>query len=897
MLNTEKNIKKYKLEGESLLKEINAFLPKGIDCDLAYYKFFCNILPKNYIRVTEDNKIKMSGVSFRSRGIEKFGKDFIRDSIWDILNKEYDKIRERYLTLRELIMSGKMELNEFIQHREINRSLNAYQANKIKSDQVYEVLLAKNKNVPIGNKVGYYFAKPTEKKKICKLKEDYAEDYDIEYLLERLKAFTDRIKPLLSDDLFYTLFSKPQDEIDNKDYMYKEVCFSYMNSENEKKWSKWLRLKTNQIPHFVREHSGSELYMSVQKFRNAEKVYGEDFLMPLFFDLDVDDVDDLSQAQAEAIYILDELFRLNIPDNMIHLSFSGCYSKDTEILTQNGWKYFKDLQTTDKVAVKHKNTTKYEYPQTIQKFPYKGHLYNLKSSFIDILVTPDHNMYHQIQKDNKKEFELRPIKELINRSNLIFNRGIEHTGKEQKYFVLPETYKICGGGKIKYKIPAKKIKMDDWLEFLGYWLSEGYSRKRKSKRGKNAGSCEITICQKDTKNFKKIWNSAKRIFGSKVKYSKHPNGCNYLMIYDKQLCNVLCKKIDRNILNLSKRQLKILFDAFYLGDGDKNKNVLYPGIQKELADNINELCLRLGYASNVTKDGNMWLVTYNKSTKHQYNIKNTLGTGWGYGLVPYNDNVYCCEVSTGVIFVRRNGKPMWCGNSKGFHIIVDEAVFGFKPSSDLHKKIEHIHNKLRTKFKLQTLCNATGNRKMLRIQNTPNMKSGLFKITIPIKMIGEDITNILALAVSPKKKEKIGVASKIDVAEKWANDMLRDYKTKEYKRTTLKIVPDYVPVCVKDLLENGIKVKGSRNRATLVLAGYYKDQEVSEEDCVELLTKWTQNIDPKLTSTRNGNLLLGLESCVKTVYSGDAYHFACPFIKSLGWKIKCSDKCKLKGGK
>ena len=30
----------------------------------------------------------------------------------------------------------------------------------------------------------------------------------------------------------------------------------------------------------------------------------------------------------------------------------------------------------------------------------------------------------------------------------------------------------------------------------------------------------------------------------------------------------------------------------------------------------------------------------------------------------YTGKVYCCTVSSGIVYIRRNGIPVWCGNSR-----------------------------------------------------------------------------------------------------------------------------------------------------------------------------------------------------------------------------------------
>jgi DNA polymerase elongation subunit (family B) len=550
-----------KIDEEQFLEQLNAKLPDGIDCDIEYYKFFCNMLPKNYIRVTEDGTMKMSGVSFRSRAIEKFGKEFIRESIWDILNKKIWRIRKRYLLLRNKIINRQLEIDEFVQHREINRSTDNYSINKKKTDQVYEALIEKGKEVAIGNKLSYYMAENNGKKCICKFKEDYNDDYDIEYMMDRLEAFTNRLKPLINEDIFSKLFSPPKASINKADYKYKEVCHTYIIN-GEKKWSKWERLESTKLLGYIKKNAGSEVYYSVQKFRFANKVYGEDFLMPLFFDLDVEQGDNIQVALLDANHVLDSLYALDIPKQMISVSFSG---------------------------------------------------------------------------------------------------------------------------------------------------------------------------------------------------------------------------------------------------------------------------------------------------------------------------------------------------NKGFHIIINEEVFGFKPSRDLHMRVAHLQKHFEKTLKLQTLCHATGNRKMLRIQNTINLKSGLYKITIPHKLILErDVCEILKLAQTPKKKEKTIKPELIPKAQKCYQDCMKDYIVPKITKTEIKKI-DFTPVCIKHLLEDNLQVKGMRNKATLVLAEFYKDYGFSEKETTSVIENWTKKIPQEMTSSRNGARLGSMLSCIKSVYSSNIYHFNCSFIKSLGWKINCSSRCKFcnnkEGGK
>lgn len=78
--------------------------------------------------------------------------------------------------------------------------------------------------------------------------------------------------------------------------------------------------------------------------------------------------------------------------------FDGCYDEETELLTDRGWLFFKDLKYTDLICTKtDNNIIEYNKPTQIIKKYWEGKMYKLSlyRGCIDLLVTPDHNMYVQ----------------------------------------------------------------------------------------------------------------------------------------------------------------------------------------------------------------------------------------------------------------------------------------------------------------------------------------------------------------------------------------------------------------------------------------------------------------------------------------------------------------------
>lgn len=127
----------------------------------------------------------------------------------------------------------------------------------------------------------------------------------------------------------------------NKEYVYVDV---YQCDENGKS-SPWKRKALEDVPKWQHEEAKDfNCFATVQKYANEKKTDGEDFIAPLYFDLDYSD--DPGVAQAEAVRLV-EFFtgELDIQDQDLHIYFSG--SKGFHVLIDEralGVEPRKDLQ-------------------------------------------------------------------------------------------------------------------------------------------------------------------------------------------------------------------------------------------------------------------------------------------------------------------------------------------------------------------------------------------------------------------------------------------------------------------------------------------------------------------------------------------------------------------------
>lgn len=340
----------------------------------------------------------------------------------------------------------------------------------------------------------------------------------------------------------------------------------------------------------------------------------------------------------------------------------GCVDNQTEILTDSGWQFFKDLDKTEKVATLNLKTREIRYQRPIKYFEYdyKDDLICIDNRSINLYVTPNHNQL--ILTKDKKNYNFLKAKEL--NTNIYIPRTGIWKGKNRKYFVLKA---ICN------KNSEIKIKMGDWLEFLGLYLAEGYTIIDKKY---NKGIIHITQIKK-LKEIKKILKKMP------FKIGKSKDGFKFhnitLANYLKQFGKSYEKFVPKDVKLLNKNLLIHFLYGFWLGDGtsggNNHQSKQYYSSSKKLIDDIQEILFKIGKLGNIGLNrpkgsvceinGKKYIRNYDvfyiveRNQYFNYFIpsKNKIKK------VFYSGKVYCVEVPNHTIFIRRHGKCCWTGNS------------------------------------------------------------------------------------------------------------------------------------------------------------------------------------------------------------------------------------------
>lgn len=404
-------------------------------------------------------------------------------------------------------------------------------------------------------------------------------------------------------------------------------------------------------------------------------------------------------------------------------AYSQCYSKDTEVLTKKGWKKFQDVDiNVDEFATQNVDTKMFEWQkasQKIEKF-FSGDLLNFTSRFMDVCVSPEHRMLisrlprdlggnpkrkgstfvsaeylanvnnlHNINIPLKTEWLGQEIKtkffgddqyfeeeKSIVKAKELRNSGetFENIGNELGIATMT-AYKYCTkyelGSRKKSKSGYRNIEMsgDDFCSFMGAFLSEGCISNNRG---------VISISQKEySKGFEEYKNLLNRINGRLVNYSADINfqiSSIKLADYLKPFGLQRNRYIPDEIMNATEKQLKLFWKFFWLGDGSGDsdiKNTRLHTSSKVMVDQLQEIAQKIGYIANVKeKPASSSIIiengvqrVINRGVQYTLNARKAVDAVFSkVEKIPYSDNIYCLTVPNSTLYVRRNGKPIWCGN-------------------------------------------------------------------------------------------------------------------------------------------------------------------------------------------------------------------------------------------
>jgi GTP cyclohydrolase I len=329
-----------------------------------------------------------------------------------------------------------------------------------------------------------------------------------------------------------------------------------------------------------------------------------------------------------------------------------CYDEETEILTNNGWKFFKDLDKKDKVGQVEMNTRKLSFVKPMKRisYKYKGKMVEIKNLSTNLLVTPDHRVYYTSEWKfyNKKDAN---------------KWGISTAGElVGKYIVIPRACDWDGKDYKELKIGRYRLDFEDFVKLFGIWVSEGCVT--------TAGRRKFFVISQSpkSKHFLSIKNLLEKIG---IKYIRCKSGLttqfriedsNFYEFF-KKFGKSKDKYIPKIIKDSKPKFLKLFLEWYVKGDGHikKNKALHLVSKSERLIDDLQEICIKLGIGCTKQNNKSYFRMETHK-TKNGENKWYSRLRPCNFSLKNHKGKVYCVSVPTGLILVRRKGRVAVSGN-------------------------------------------------------------------------------------------------------------------------------------------------------------------------------------------------------------------------------------------
>jgi hypothetical protein len=389
----------------------------------------------------------------------------------------------------------------------------------------------------------------------------------------------------------------------------------------------------------------------------------------------------------------------------------GCYSADTRVMTEDGLKSFYSISKNDKVMTLNLKTSEIEYqnPTKIHEYDYNGKMVHFYGQMYDLLVTPNHQLVIQKVQPHRHGKEDRKIaiaEELLEGVKTVYNQakelhrllGNHYAEIGRRLGINPRTirgwlyfnktpsisYLSCQfiktgtwncSDEVTFKIDDLEFEMEDWLRFLGWYISEG---SLGGVRKENSGDYIISIRQKNKENLKLIADAIHRLgFKPNIRWEHGSVTFNSKKLHNylKRFGKANTKYIPKDLKALPPNKLKILLDSLISGDGsivgtreDEYKDSYlgkprkYFTISKRLAEDVIEIGIKCGYGMSIHKrprlkeNWNDYYVVGFSCRNLTPKITNKPKE------IPYSGKVYDITIPNHTLMVERGGKLIWSGN-------------------------------------------------------------------------------------------------------------------------------------------------------------------------------------------------------------------------------------------
>lgn len=350
--------------------------------------------------------------------------------------------------------------------------------------------------------------------------------------------------------------------------------------------------------------------------------------------------------------------------------FRDCYDDQTEILTEKrGWVLFKDLLPEDRVAQLNGDYLEFVKPIAHIAKDYVGEMIGFESEGVDFRVTPNHRLWASPIHGRKREW--LPYRFMM--AGDAYGRDIR-VRRDAAWRGIPTHL-------------SEKV-----FEWLGFWFAEGCGGIDLGKDGYSRKRLILTQVKPDGVAYAHQLFADAGIPFSAVKNGKAINFRVLVRPETQWLFDLLCglggalrKAMPPEIKQAPAAHLRAFLRGYIIGDGFTSKGMTKAYTSsRQLADDLQEIALKAGWVANLHEAnhglsmaaGEMgirascqgWSLSFVSDKKfrprlnEKYREQKTYRRWYSER---YAGKIYCVEVPTHIVYVRRNGKAFWCGQTYG----------------------------------------------------------------------------------------------------------------------------------------------------------------------------------------------------------------------------------------
>jgi len=200
-------------EVELLIQRLSDTLPSGIEVEMVgKYQAMFSYKKKNYALMDENGNVTIKGSGLRSRGMEKYLREFLSTMIRLLLEGKGEEIHPLFQDNLDKLEEHQMGISWLAKTETLTESLDTYRekvaAKKRNPAATYELAIASGRPYRAGDQVSYYVtgkAKTVRVYENCKLTSDYDPKYpdeNVAYYRGKLHKLLKNFQEFLPGELF-----------------------------------------------------------------------------------------------------------------------------------------------------------------------------------------------------------------------------------------------------------------------------------------------------------------------------------------------------------------------------------------------------------------------------------------------------------------------------------------------------------------------------------------------------------------------------------------------------------------------------------------------------------------------------------------------------------------------